>query len=170
MVDAVGSPSWQLGQNAMFFWLVLGLGVSAMRPLPKANKEDVAAPAQPKRALRFAAAAASLGLAALLPTASLAGGDGYPDHITISPKAATIVGGQSQAYTVKLFYTDNSSVDVTTSPKTTYAENGLGAMAGTNKSVYQSRLRKAETVGVTASYADGSFSDTDDATLTVKER
>ncbi|HLJ57300.1 MAG TPA: O-antigen ligase family protein [Chthonomonadaceae bacterium] len=31
-VDALGSPSWQYGQIAMFFWLLLGLGVNCMQP------------------------------------------------------------------------------------------------------------------------------------------
>jgi O-antigen ligase len=31
-VDALASPSWQFGQVSMFLWLVLGIGVSCLRP------------------------------------------------------------------------------------------------------------------------------------------
>jgi len=42
-VDAVSNPSWQLGQVSMFLWLMLGIGVSCLRPRVRQAKETVSA-------------------------------------------------------------------------------------------------------------------------------
>jgi len=42
-VDAVSNPSWQLGQVSIFFWLMLGIGVSCLRPRVRQAKETVSA-------------------------------------------------------------------------------------------------------------------------------
>jgi O-antigen ligase len=31
-IDAISNPAWQYAQVSIFFWLLLGLGVAAMRP------------------------------------------------------------------------------------------------------------------------------------------
>lgn len=169
-IDALSSPSWQVGQAAIFFWLVLGLGVAALRPHSR-REEAVEAPrmALTPAFARVVAVAATLGLVALLPSASVSQVDGYPDHVEISPKESTIIAGGIQAYTLELVYTDSTRQDVTLSGFSTYSEDGLGAMTGANKSIYQSRARKSEDlVNVTGTYDDGSFSDSDSATLVVQ--
>jgi O-antigen ligase len=169
-VDALSSPSWQLGQASLFFWLVLGLGVAALRP--HARREETTEAPSPLLAPAFArtvAVAVSLGLVALLPSVSVSQVDGYPDHVEISPKEATIIAGGAQPYTLELVYTDGTRQNVTLSSFSTYSEDGLGAMTGANKSVYQSRARKPEPlVNITGTYDDGSFSDSDSATLVVQ--
>jgi hypothetical protein len=106
---------------------------------------------------------------ALLPSVSVSQVDGYPDHVEISPKEATIIAGGAQPYTLELVYTDGTRQNVTLSSFSTYSEDGLGAMTGANKSVYQSRARKPEPlVNITGTYDDGSFSDSDSATLVVQ--
>lgn len=69
-VDAVSSPSWQYAQTSMFFWLVLGIGTSCLRPRVR-HEEEVVAPATQRRMTliaRPAAVAACLCGATLLPT------------------------------------------------------------------------------------------------------
>lgn len=169
-VDAISSPSWQLGQASLFFWLVLGLGVAALRPHSR-REETVEAPRMvlSPAFTRVVAVAATLGLVALLPSVSVSQVDGYPNHVEISPREATIIAGGAQPYTLELVYTDGTRQDVTLSSFSTYSEDGLGAMTGANKHIYQSRARKPEAlVNITGTYDDGSFSDSDSATLVVQ--
>jgi O-antigen ligase len=51
--DAISSPSWQFGQIAMFFWLMLGIGVSCTQPRTKREEEAPVVAFSP-RAARFA--------------------------------------------------------------------------------------------------------------------
>lgn len=39
-LDALSSPSWQYGQVAMFFWMILGTGVACLRPRAKHEEEE----------------------------------------------------------------------------------------------------------------------------------
>ena len=73
MVDAFASPSWQLGQVALFLWLLLGVGASCMQTRTKRRAGDVPINTGPIYA-RWSGATASLGLLALLPLAALAAG------------------------------------------------------------------------------------------------
>jgi O-antigen ligase len=67
-VDAVGSPSWQYGQVSMFLWLMLGVGVSCIRPKVKAEEvEPVLAPS-PRLTRSLSPVVACLALMALVPT------------------------------------------------------------------------------------------------------
>lgn len=165
-VDSFSNPSWQLSQASMFLWLVLGMGVAAMRPQPKHREEVTLAPAMPAF-LRPAVALASLGLVALLPTASLAGGDAYPKHIEIRPRESTIKRGGQQAYSVVLYLGNGEDRDVTLSQNTTYAENGKGKMVGPNKHIYQAEPTGQETVVVTATWAKDIYTLADSAVLNV---
>ncbi|HXG24686.1 MAG TPA: O-antigen ligase family protein [Chthonomonadales bacterium] len=169
-VDAISSPSWQLGQASLFFWLVLGLGVAALRPHSR-REETVEAPRTvlSPAFTRVVAVVATLGLVTLLPSVGVSQVDGYPDHVEISPQEAAIIAGGIQPYTLELVYTDGTRQDVTLSGFSTYSEDGLGAMTGANRHIYQSRARKPEAlVNVTGTYDDGSFSDSDSATLVVQ--
>jgi len=98
--DALSSPSWQYAQNSMFLWLVIGMGVSCLRPRSR-HKEEAAVPAYaPSRRVmllsRPTAVAACLVLATLLPTAQVAAQSheyGSPDRNKLGDIAfgATVV-------------------------------------------------------------------------------
>jgi O-antigen ligase len=96
--DAAGSPSWQLGQVSMFFWLILGLGVGCLRP--QAKSEEVPAPRRSAHPARPVTALASAGLLAVLPIMSLAAspaanyGGGSPTGAIV---AGTVVSGVTVA-------------------------------------------------------------------------
>ena len=79
-VDAFSSPSWQYGQNAMFFWLVLGMGVSCLRPRARQQAEEVTFVHVPSRRIamiaRPMAVAGLLMMVTLLPTVVVAQGQG----------------------------------------------------------------------------------------------
>ncbi len=82
-VDAFGSPSWQMGQVSMFFWLIMGLGASCMRPQAKHEEAPEIRPAS--RALRPAFVLACFGLLAILPVIAFACPEpGYGEVIAIT--------------------------------------------------------------------------------------
>ena len=128
-VDAAGSPAWQLGQNSMFLWLILGLGVSCLRAKPK-PVEETAARVVPQRLTRSSAVLACLALATLLPTIAFAGGGNYSQlvRVVISPKQVTLRGRESQAFTLTATFLDPNTgltmtQDVTHDPHTTFTKD-----------------------------------------------
>ena len=170
-VDAYASPSWQVGQISMFFWLTMGIGVASLRPQARPRKEMTAGvsiaalrtrtvetvresgpPAWLPRVARPVGALAALTLILLLPTFAFAVGDLYASPVTlkISPPNATIRGGGTQIYTVTIAYTDGQTRDVTldngTGPGTDSVviteTGGTGFMTGTNNHIYQSKSRE----------------------------
>jgi len=165
VVDSIASPSWQFGQTAMFFWLVLGIGVGCLRPLSK-SREEATAPAAPMvRILRPSGAFGALALAGLLPTIAFAGGGGsyiHPLKAALTPKNTTIRGGQIQTFTLMVLFGDGAGhsqwFDVSTDAKTTYSQlGGKGAMAGTpKKRNYQSRLGENDKPVIKGVYNQGS--------------
>ena len=70
IVDAFGSPAWQCAQVSMFYWLVLGLGVSCLRTYAKST--EPAPQDAPRLGQRRALALAACALSVLLPTAAIA--------------------------------------------------------------------------------------------------
>jgi hypothetical protein len=72
-VDAVGSPSWQFGQVSMFLWLMLGVGVSCIRPRVKAEEAELVLAPSPRMTRPFAVALAGVALLAMLSTYNHAG-------------------------------------------------------------------------------------------------
>jgi putative inorganic carbon (hco3(-)) transporter len=72
-VDAVGSPSWQFGQVSMFLWLMLGVGVSCIRPRLKAEEAEIAVAPSPRTTRPLAVAMACVALLAVLSTFNVAG-------------------------------------------------------------------------------------------------
>ncbi|MCC6730888.1 MAG: O-antigen ligase family protein [Chthonomonadales bacterium] len=170
-VDAVSNPSWGLAQTSMFFWLVLGLGVGALRPFAR-QRETLTRPALAPRFARPAVALASLALAAfVLPTATRAAVDPqYLQSIDLRPDVATLRSGQALAFTVIATYgTDGSTteVDVTDDPATNYSATPgtLGGMlSGGDKNVLQTRPRSTGSIAVTAEFLGQT--DTSSVTLT----
>jgi len=174
-VDGLASPSWQFGQVSMFLWLVIGMGVGSMRSSTR-SREESAPVLLPLRFARPAAVMGALALAALLPTAVLAGDGGcykVPESAEITPARSSIRGGQIQCYKLYVNFRDCEGnltrEDVTlVSPNTKFSQvGGLGGMAGPNKSCYQSRYRENRTVFVTGTYTQGSTTVSATATLTV---
>jgi len=49
-VDAFGSPAWQFGDVAVFFWLAMGIGIAASRP--RAEREAVVTVREPVAVMR----------------------------------------------------------------------------------------------------------------------
>lgn len=148
-VDSIASPSWQFGQTAMFFWLTLGIGVGCLRPISKSREEAVAPVASAVRFLRPSTAFAALALVGLLiNTVAFAGGGGsyvHPIRAVLTPKNATIRGGQIETYTLMVLFGDGAGhsewFDVSLDAKTKFSHlGGKGAMAGPNHRAYQSRL------------------------------
>lgn len=102
-VDALSSPSWQAGQVSIFFWLMLGIGVSCLRPRLRAAEESVPVLSVAPRVLRpTAVVAALLALAMLvLPTSGVAVASKYNDNtvrntaliVTTLGLAAYLLGG-----------------------------------------------------------------------------
>ena len=175
-VDAAGSPAWQLGQNSMFLWLILGLGVSCLRAKPK-PVEETAARVVPQRLSRSSAILACLALATLLPTIAFAGGGNYSQlvRVVISPKQVTLRGRASQAFTLTATFLDPGTgftmmQDVTNSPNTTFSKDtNRGTLVG---NVYTSVFRSRYTIRIFGTYTQGSGnqaqSRTDFANVTVR--
>ncbi len=180
-VDAYASPSWQVGQISMFFWLTMGIGVAGLRPQARPRKEMTAGvsiaalrtrtvetvresgpPTWFPRVARPAGVLAALTLILLLPTFAFAVGDLYatPTSISITPSNATIRGGGAQSFTVTVNYSDGQTRDVTvdhgTGPGTDSTviteTNGAGFMTGPNNRVYQSKSRERDVVTIKAVY------------------
>jgi putative inorganic carbon (HCO3(-)) transporter len=166
LVDAIASPSWQMGTVSLFMWLLLGIVASCMQPNARRERSAIAETvAQPKARPVFAYAA--LGLAALLPTAAMAAAPGYVHiaRIRLVPSAATITGGQSQTFQVLGTFADangglsTTEDDLTNNPGTTFSfsttSGSLGFLKGTNGSTYQSDSDGNYTAFITATFNDG---------------
>jgi len=120
-VDAISSPSWQMGQTSMFLWLSLGLGVSCLRPLSRREEAtEAAAITVAPRVLRPAGVLATLALCAFLPTIVFAA-DGNSYALTVDPSSASIKGGKVLAYKVML-----GAEDVTASCSFVAVPAGVG--------------------------------------------
>ena len=175
-VDAAGSPAWQLGQNSMFLWLILGLGVSCMRAKPKPI-EEAAVRVVPQRMSRASAVCVCLALAALLPTIAFAGGTNYSQlvRVVISPKTVLLRGRDSQIFTlIATFLDPNTGLtmtqDVTHDPHTTFSKDvNKGTLVG---NMYTAAFRSRYTVRIFGTYTQGSGtqaqSRTDFANVTVR--
>ena len=161
-VDGLSSPSWQLGNTVMFFWLILGLGTSCFRPLPKRHEEMPAALHTPMM-LRPAAAMGALVLLTAIPFAyAVAPLGGYIslDHVNITPLIAKIPGGSPQAYVMTATYHNSSGPDtnanVTLDPSTvfkaTIATPATAMQSGPNGSVIQTAFRKSASATITGQY------------------
>jgi O-antigen ligase len=82
-VDAMSSPAWQFGQVSMFLWLILGAGVSCMRPRVKQEEEAPVVTMAPRLFRPVVAVACALMFSLLvLPTATLTAhaDDDYDDN------------------------------------------------------------------------------------------
>ncbi len=113
-IDAAGSPAWQLGQNSMFLWLILGIGVSCLRPKPKTSEETTHAPV-PQMVSRPVIVFASLGLlAVLVPTIAVASVGNYTqlEQLILSPKQANLRGGyQNQTFKATALFLNPNTGD-----------------------------------------------------------
>jgi Na+/phosphate symporter len=93
-VDAISSPSWQAGQVSIFFWLMLGVGVSCLRPRLRHAEESAPVLSVAPRVLRpVAVVAAVLALMmVVLPTSGVAVAATYNHHDDDNdvPKVAVI--------------------------------------------------------------------------------
>ena len=172
-VDAAGSPAWQLGQNSMFLWLVLGIGVSCARPKLKSS-EDEASRFVPQLVSRPMIALASAGLlAALVSTLAVASVGNYKQlvNIVISPRAATLRGGyQNQTFTVIATFRNNQrpgdgSVTQDVTAQTVFTQTGgigdmttpsggAGTPTGTGANTYTTVFRERDTPFVNAVYTE----------------
>jgi len=92
-VDAISSPSWQIAPISMFFWLMMGIGVSCLRPRMKHVEEEVVVKASTRVIRPLALVGACLALMLLiLPTASVSANHGYGHgNDNDVPKVAAIV-------------------------------------------------------------------------------
>jgi len=79
-VDAVGSPSWQFGQVSMFLWLMLGVGVSCIRPRAKAEEAEPVVEFSPRVTRPFSLATACIALVAVGSTFNLASANHTYNH------------------------------------------------------------------------------------------
>lgn len=159
-IDAAGSPAWQLGQNSMFLWLVLGIGVSCLRPKPKASEETSHAPI-PQLVSRPMIAFASVALlAVMLPTLVVASIGEYKqlEYVTIVPSQANLRGGfQNQAFQLIATFGNPSrpqdgSVDQDVTSMSTFVKmNGAGVMIN---NVYKSAFRERDLPTVTGTYME----------------
>jgi len=180
LVDALSSPSWQMGTVSVFFWLLLGIIATCMQPNAK-RERTASLELSEQPAARPVLAFAALGLSVLLPTAAVAAAPAY-SHIVrcrIAPKTATISAGQSQAYSfIGVFgdvngnVTDPTEVDLTTNAGTTFSFNtsagNVGFLGGANRSVYTADNDGGYTASITGTFNDGfGGTCTDTATLTV---
>lgn len=169
-IDALSNPAWMYGQVSMFLWLMLGVGVGAIRPAPS-RREETEPVLVPIRFSRTAGALATLALAALLPSVSYAGGDGYPIGVRIDPKGATIQGGMLAYFTLYLVYDNDDEIDVSENSVTTRFSKtgGIGFMTGPNLRAYQSQNRENSNISVRGRYsAAGVGPFTDFAPLAVR--
>jgi len=167
LVDAISSPSWQMGTVSVFMWLLLGIVATCMQPTAK-RERSASMELGDQPAARPVLAFAALGLSVLLPTAAMAATPAYSHIIRchIAPKTATITGGQSQAYTflgvfgdVNGNVIDNTEVDLTTNSSTVFSftttAGNVGFLGGPNRSVYTSDLEGGYTAAITATFNDG---------------
>ena len=100
--DAMASPSWQYGQTAIFFWMILGMGTACLRPRAKRQEQSAVAHV-PSRGMtmltRPMAMGAALIIVSLMPTGLLSAqaasynGDGGDKNV-----AAAVVGGAGLLY------------------------------------------------------------------------
>ncbi len=164
LVDAIASPSWQMGTVSVFMWLLMGIVASCMQPNAKRERSaSLELSSQP--AARPVFAFATLGLSVLLPTAALAAAPGY-DHlirIRIVPASATITGGQSQAYQLLATFGTGTGQftaeeDVTANAKTVFSfttsVGQVGSLTGTNNSVYQSDVNGEYVASIRGLFTD----------------
>ena len=164
-VDAFASPSWQLGQVAMFLWLSLGVGMSCMRERSHAEAaEEATAETVPARISRPVAVLGALALALLLPTVVFAGGGGYktPKRVFLLPKHAVTLSRIPVQYTLFVEFTDGSASDVSlaNSPaaKTVFSQTGgAGMLTGPNNRVYKPKIGENDTVTVKGTYTQQGF-------------
>ncbi len=166
LVDAISSPSWQMGTVSLFMWLLMGIVASCMQPNAKRERSAVAEPVK-QPAARPAMAFAALGLSVLLPSAAMAVGPGYVfiAQCRIAPAIAPITGGQSQAYQFFGRFADANGgldpqeVDLTTTAGTTFtfstSSGNRGFLAGPNNSVYQSDSSGNYNAFITGTFVDG---------------
>lgn len=159
-VDALSNPSWSLAQTSMFFWLVMGLGVGALRPFVR-HREPAAQPVVAPRLMRPAGVLASLALAAfVLPSALQAvTNPSYLTSITLQPGNTSIRGGTALQLHVIAHYSNGFPDEDVTNLATwgvTYGNpsgpNGILSGQGTSNVAYNSKWRENEDVLVTASY------------------
>lgn len=117
-LDALASPSWQYGQTAIFFWLMLGMGTSCLRPRVKRSEESAVVHA-PSRGMTLLSRPMALGAAlvvvSLMPTGMLAAradsynnGDGNDTAETV----AIVLGGAGLLYLLSQASNNNSDVIV----------------------------------------------------------
>jgi len=168
-VDAISNPAWGFAQTSMFFWLVLGLGVGAMRPVVR-HREEVAVPAIAPRVLRPAGALAALALAALvLPTALFAVTDPtYLTGIDLILDSGTVRGGGVIRMEVIANYSGGypsesvESLSTFTVNEVTYVSGPRGTLSGegTENVAYNSKWRENRTITITATYAGKSDTET----------
>lgn len=175
-VDAFGSPSWQVGQVSLFFWLAMGIGVACQLPKAKGRAErERTLPNVAPIWSRSGAILAGLMFAALLPTVVASAGPGYNTVVSvdIEPKNASIVGGQTQQYTLFVTFQDpggnQTTVDVSTDANTTFSKdpNSAGDLVGPNNRIYQSRFREMDTAFITGTYVFNGTPYSDTTSLTV---
>ncbi|HLK57775.1 MAG TPA: O-antigen ligase family protein [Chthonomonadaceae bacterium] len=186
VVDAAGSPAWQLGQVSLFFWVILGLGVGSLRPRSKhytPRSEEVTPEVSPyQRFARFASVAGAIGGLALLPSVNYACQTDYtdPTGATLTPKDATIsvglkgTAGTFETYTLQVTFsgTGNQLFDVTDCAATTFTANpGTPEFQWTpTKNVYQAGPKKGDigTTNITGSFTQNGVTVSDTTTLTVQ--
>ncbi len=175
-VDAAASPSWQYPQVSMFMWLVLGLGVSMLRPRHRRyslhremeEMQRLDAPTFSRNILRLGTACAAVVVVLLaMQSAVYAGGGGYitPKSADIEPKKATIFTFDSQSYTLTVTFSDNSIVDETNNADTTFSMTTpfLGSLTGNTYNASGS----PETVGILGSFTAATITVSNGTTLTV---
>lgn len=158
-VDALSNPSWSLAQTSMFFWLVMGLGVGALRPFVRQREQAVQSVLAP-RFMRPVGVLASLALAVfVLPSALQAvTNTSYLTSITLQPGNTTIRGGTALPLHVIAHYSNGFPDEDVTNLATfgvTYGSgppNGILSGEGTSNVAYNSKWRENEDVTVTASY------------------
>jgi hypothetical protein len=158
-VDALGNPSWSLAQTSMFFWLVMGLGVGALRPFVR-QREEAVRPVLAPRIMRPAAVMASLALAVfVLPSALFAVTDpSYLTSIELQPGNTSIRGGTALPLRVIANYSNGFPSEDVTNLATFDVVYGGGlphgvlSGEGTPNVAYNSKWRENEDVTVTANY------------------
>lgn len=109
-VDAMSSPSWQFGHTTMFFWMILGVGVSCIRPRVKQEEEEPVV-VVPRRLSRPATVAlCGLMLAAIVPTASVSAQDGIYNRGGGSNNGTAIAAGVLLALTAVFLNSDDDKL------------------------------------------------------------
>ena len=103
--DAMASPSWQYGQTAIFFWMILGMGTACLRPRVKRQEQSAQAHVASRGMTMISrpmAMGAALIMVSLLPTGLLSaqaasyndGNDGNDG----AKVAAVVIGGAGLLY------------------------------------------------------------------------